>query len=172
MIGMNSTSAWIKAALDALEKGIMDPKSVFCMIQAPAKAEGSAEAYFQLARFYHRGIGCDQDDVKALEMLIKSAEGGWIDAQYALGIRYYTGDFAPQNYSEAVKWFTLAAEQGHKSAANYLVDCYIHGQGVEKDSDEAIKWLGVVADGVDFNTPEEEDWPDLEDLNDLEIDED
>ena len=172
MIGMNSTSAWIKAALDALEKGIMDPKSVFCMIQAPAKAEGSAEAYFQLARFYHHGIGCDQDDAKALEMLIKSAEGGWVDAQYALGIRYYTGDFAPQNYSEAVKWFTLAAEQGHKSAANYLVDCYIHGQGVEKDSDEAIKWLGVVADGVEFNTPEEEDWPDLEDLNDLEIDED
>ena len=75
-------------------------------------------------------------------MLTKSAEGGWVDAQYALGIRYYTGDFAPQNYSEAVKWFTLAAEQGHKSAANYLVDCYIHGQGVEKDSDEAIKWLG------------------------------
>lgn len=29
MIGMNPTSAWIKAALDALEKGIMDPKSVF-----------------------------------------------------------------------------------------------------------------------------------------------
>ena len=75
MIGMNPTSAWIKAALDALEKGIIDPKSVFCMIQAPAKAEESAEAYFQLARFYHHGIGCDQDDVKALEMLIKSAEG-------------------------------------------------------------------------------------------------
>lgn len=86
--------------------------------------------------------------------------------------RYYTGDFAPQNYSEAVKWFTLAAEQGHRSAANYLVDCYIHGQGVEKDSAEAIKWLGVVAGGINFNTSEEEDWPDLEDLEDVEIDED
>ena len=43
---------------------------------------------------------------------------------------------------------------------------------MEKDSAEAIKWLGVVAGGINFNTSEEEDWPDLEDLEDVEIDED
>lgn len=170
MSGMNNTSAWIKAALEALEKGFTDPETVFGVTLFLAKAENSPEAYFQLARFYHLGIGCEQDDVNALEMLTKSAEGGWVDAQYTLGIRYYTGDFAPQNYLEAVKWFTQAAEQGHKSAANYLVDCYIHGQGVEQDPEEAIKWLGVVADDAD--TLDDEDWPDLKELEDLEIDED
>lgn len=84
-----------------------------------------------MTRFYHHGIGCEQDDAKTLEMLTKSAEGGWVDAQYALGVRFHTGDFAPKNYLEAVKWFTQAAEQGNKSAANYLVDDYVHGQGVE-----------------------------------------
>lgn len=84
-----------------LRKGLWTPKSMFCMIQAPAKAEESPEAYFQLARFYHHGIGCEQDDIKALDMLTKSAEGGWVDAQYALGIRYYTGNFAPQNWIRA-----------------------------------------------------------------------
>ena len=64
------------------------------------------------------GVGWSGDFQKGLEAYYKGdyatalkewkllAEGGYIDAQYNLGIMYDNGKGVPQDYQEAVKWYT------------------------------------------------------------------
>ncbi len=59
------------------------------------------------------------------------AEGGYIYAEYDLGIMCYIGRGVPQDYQEAVKWFTLAAEQGSLQAQHNMAFLYYNGQGVK-----------------------------------------
>lgn len=87
-------------------------------IEALAEA-GNAQAEYILAR--------NNDDRK---LLIRSAEHGYVDAQYKLGEWYRKpehNDDVRGNIEEAAKWFKKAAEQGHKEAADgleYLINQY------------------------------------------------
>ena len=51
-----------------------------------------------------------------LDSLKASAEQGFANAQFNLGVMYDAGEGVPQNYTEAVRWFRMAAEQGNATA--------------------------------------------------------
>lgn len=55
-----------------------------------------------------------------IDALIKRAEAGDANAQYALGSMYANGKGVPQDDAEAMKWWRLAAEAGDVDAQLFL----------------------------------------------------
>ncbi len=93
----------------------------------------AADPYHAEAQFY-LGLSCLSyvlgEDVLpnfgegcrlAPELIRKSAELGYADAQVILGHMYRSGSGVGEDLSEAVKWFKLAADQYHPEAQFYLV---------------------------------------------------
>ena len=101
------------------------------------------------------GVGWSGDFQKGLEAYNKGdyatalkewkplAEGGYIDAQYNLGIMYDNGQGVLQDYKTAVKWYIQSAEQGNAEAQYNLGVMYALGQGVIEDKVYAHMW-GII----------------------------
>ncbi len=120
-----------------------DPKLAFDYMSRAAKA-GEAEAQFELAKLYEKGIGVTADPAKALELYKAAADQGYADALNDLGFLYFQGDLglAPDQ-AKGIEYFQKAAalrhpeamfnmagmidggfikDKGPKDAANYLYD--------------------------------------------------
>jgi TPR repeat protein len=83
---------------------------------------GNAHAEYLLSLHYKKGDKgwCNSQSIK---LLTRSAEHGYVDAQYKLGEWYRKpehNDGVRGNIEEAAKWFKKAAEQGHIEAAGAL----------------------------------------------------
>jgi len=87
-----------------------------------AAEQGNPEAQFLLGLQYKVGDGIEKDRVEAVKWLRKSAESGYVEAQYALGDFYAgldpTDDLADPR--EAEKWLKAAATQGNADAQSRL----------------------------------------------------
>ncbi len=83
--------------------------------------------------------------IGAIPFFKRSAELGYVRAQFRLGYCYKNALGVTKDYAEAVKWYRKAAEQGHASAQNNLANCYKNGQGVTKDMIKAIEWYKKAA---------------------------
>lgn len=82
---------------------------------------GSAEAYFLLAMVYEDGYANYPADMKKMIAYItKSAEHGYVEAQYMLGEMYADGDEVMKDKDRAISWYEKASEQGHKEAKRAL----------------------------------------------------
>jgi len=81
----------------------------------------------------------------ALEAFRDTAERGYAEAQYDLGVLYAAGRGAPQDLTQAAAWYRKAADQGHDSAALNLGALYFSGRGVPQDAAEAVRWFRVAA---------------------------
>ena len=104
-----------------------------------AASKNDPEAYFQL---YHVFRVDQQDLKKAAQYLLKSAEMGYSEAQFELGVNYHSGsDMIERNYNEATKWFEKAAQHGDVDAMFNLGLCYLEGMGVEKNLKKAFEWF-------------------------------
>jgi len=68
--------------------------------------------------------------------LIKKADQGDMNAQFAVGSAYDFGEGAPKNGEKAKKYYLMAAEQGHVEAQNSLGSGY-EGEG---NAIEAASW--------------------------------
>lgn len=103
---------------------------------------GDFEAQSSVGIRYGRGDGVEKNDTLAVKWFRMSAENGWAQGEYNLGICYYNGEVGLEvDYSEAVKWFRKAAEQGYDSAQYMLGYCYWKGKGVNKSDEQAYEWL-------------------------------
>ena len=58
--------------------------------------------------------------MEAVKWWTKSAEQGYAEAQFYLGLCYYEGKGAAKDYKEAVKWYTRSAQTGDVYAQNNL----------------------------------------------------
>ena len=102
-------------------KGVKKDEAEAFKIYKQAADAGSAEAMYELRDFYNLGWGgVTVDKDKARELLRKSAEAGYVEAQRSLGLDFQHGYGTPVDLSEAVKWYTLAAAQGDSSSKAYL----------------------------------------------------
>ena len=81
-----------------------------------------------------------------LEILIKSANQGDVEAQYNLGLMYENGQGVLQDYKEAIKWYKKSAEQGDKHAQSNLGRMYRYGWGVSRDYKETVRWYRLAAE--------------------------
>ena len=73
-----------------------------------------------LGIMYEYGHGVEPNIQKALTLYIKSAEQGYMDAQYALGLMYDKGDGVEQNKLVANQYFKQSCERGFERACNKL----------------------------------------------------
>ena len=124
---------------------------VFCFSDSAEAEQGDAEAQYNLGIRYLDGgdhseafkwlmkaankghvdaqyalAGLYKDEQERLKWYLKAAENGHIKAQYALGTHYYNnGSIDNQNNKEAFKWFMKAAEQGDAQAQNSIGIIYL-----------------------------------------------
>jgi len=78
--------------------------------------QGNAEAQYNLAMLYDRGIGVENNDIEALKWYRQAAEQGYAKAQYNLGMMYYFGKGVPQDKATGYQWVILAADRGLEAA--------------------------------------------------------
>ena len=83
---------------------------------------------------------CGQNDEKAFHYLKLSADQGYFDAQYEIGLEYVRGNRVVHSYRNAFKQFKLAADQGHRDAPEALGRLYVNGWGVDQNYYEALEY--------------------------------
>jgi len=110
-----------------------------------AAIQGLANAQYNLAVLYERGLGVRADETRALLWYHSAAEQGHPLAQYNLGNMYASGRGVPLSYLEAANWFRRAAEQGVPAAAYNLGVLKDAGLGVEQDRADALRWFEMAA---------------------------
>jgi TPR repeat protein len=71
----------------------------------------------------------------------ESAESGYVDAQYELGVCYVVGKGVPKDLSLAVRWLEKAAKADHAKAQYELARCYSNSKYVHKDAVKAWIWF-------------------------------
>lgn len=127
-----------------------------------AMEQGNAAAAFHLGSVF---ISIDNDQKRGIEYFEKSADAGYLDASFELGLLYYEGEVLTQDYPRAIELFKLAAIEDHPDAQFYLGSMYLEGLGTEKNSEEAVIWLSKAAESGD------EDAADILEMIDVDSDE-
>jgi uncharacterized protein len=74
----------------------------------PLAAGGDAAAQYQLARIYLEGHGPADGVPQGIELMTKSATGGYPEAQAQLGLMYAMGLGVPADNTKAYDWLTKA----------------------------------------------------------------
>lgn len=78
----------------------------------------------------------------ALTLLAESAEQGYVEAQYNLGLIHLKGmGGVERNPSEAARWFEMGALNGDAESQYQIGMLYLKGNGVEADSAKARSFL-------------------------------
>ncbi len=111
-----------------------------------AARSGSAEAEFNLGRFYSQGLGGIKNPEESTRWFRQAADHGMHQAEVILGGIYYRGDGVPQDYTEALNWFRKAAERGVAAEQYDLGLMYFKGEGTAVDKSAAIEWFRKAAD--------------------------
>ncbi len=131
-----------------------DPKAAADFLKQ-AVAGGSAEAQFELAQLYERGIGVPQDYDRALELYLASAEQDFADALNDLGFIYFQGGLnVTRDPERALGYFEQAADMRHPQAmfnwAAMIDDGNIAGKGPSDAAEYLYRALRTGAEDV-FN---------------------
>jgi TPR repeat protein len=78
---------------------------------------------------------------QSFEEIEKSAEQGYAQAQYNLGLMYYNGEGTLTDKKQAFYWYQKSAEQGHAKAQYALGGMYYNGEGTLTDKKRAAYWI-------------------------------
>jgi TPR repeat protein len=113
--------------------------------RAAAEA-GNADAQFNMALMYERGIGVSKDEQESVGWYRKSAEQGNSNAQFNLAVMYENGRGTAVDYYQAHQWYREAAVQGDGLAIGNLGMLYIRGQGVKPNKVAGLALLLVSAE--------------------------
>ena len=135
-----------------------DPKAQFDLHRYFADKWGEAPvlSFWNPIRYvYPRGYRGEQDIKEAAKWLTKSAEQGYPNALFILGIYKSAGLGVTKDMKEAIKLWTKAAEQGFMPAQGFLGSRYASGHGVPQDYKEAVKWYKKAAEQGDADAKEE-----------------
>ena len=129
------------------KKDIEDNSSIIHSIESAAKfyaKNNDIASDFWLGIYQYannRLKGLYAIDSEIVSLWKRSAEQGYVIAQYTLGTCYAIGQGILKDYEKAVYWYTKSAEQGNADAQNKLGICYLTGQGILKDYEKAAYWF-------------------------------
>ena len=101
---------------------------------------GDANAQFNLALMYIKGLGVEQSYETAALWYKRAANQGHADAQVNLAFMYIKGLGVEQSYETAALWYERAASQGNAKAQYNLAIMYEDGLGVEQSYETAALW--------------------------------
>lgn len=102
------------------------------------------EAFLILGRCYQTGVSTNIP--KAVTILQRAAEQGYVEAQCVLGGCYSKGLGVNKDVVKAFELFESAAKQGYTDAQYELGRCYLASTGVRKNLRLALGWFGKAAD--------------------------
>ncbi|WP_374124989.1 tetratricopeptide repeat protein [Leptotrichia hongkongensis] len=106
--------------------------------------EGNAYAQYQTALSYSEGYGVVENQEKAFEWLIKSADQDFTSAQNVIGYLYSEGSKdinIEVDYEKAFEWYMKTAKK-EDSIGEYSIGIfYLEGFGVEQNFKEAYRWF-------------------------------
>ncbi len=85
-------------------------------VLVPLAEEGDADASYELARLWDRGLGVPRDPTRSVAYLQRAAAQGHADAAYLLGTFYEQGHGVAADPARAAALFVQAAAQGHELA--------------------------------------------------------
>jgi TPR repeat protein len=103
--------------------------------------QNDSKAQGQIGMLYYEGKGVPQDYSKAVEWILKSAEGGYPASQYMLAWFYYKGIGVVQDYTKTVVWAQKSSDQGDVNASNLLGIVHRLGRGVTKNYTKALEFF-------------------------------
>src|ERR1700744_1239309 len=78
------------------------------------------------------------NDIRSLEWLIKSANQGYSDAQNHLGYMFLHGEYVTKDLKMAYEFIEKSAKQGNMRAQCTLGYMYLNGLGIVKDVEKAF----------------------------------
>ncbi|KAG0233046.1 hypothetical protein BGW42_007742 [Actinomortierella wolfii] len=126
--------------------------------RAPSSSKDSRQSWpppaqCRLAKMFQEGRGTTKNDSEAFDWYLKSAEGGNVDASYAVAEFYQYGRGGVSTSEErAFRWLCTAASNGHVQAQYQVGRRFLHGSGdgsgggVQQSDTKAIVWLRQAAD--------------------------
>lgn len=111
--------------------------------------DGDKIAQYNLGLMYAQGKDdVEPDYAEAIKWYTKSAEQGYLPAQFNLGEIYNNDEAVDRKPAEAVKWWKLAAAQGMPQAEYNLGVMYDTGDGVDRNPSEAMRlWRKAAEQG-------------------------
>lgn len=101
-----------------------------------AVADADLAGYYLLSLCCEQGNGVAADKARAVELLQKSADGGYVPALCRMGDLYNSGWMVSKNVTLAIKCYLQAMANGYltEHAAEVLAYCYRNGiGGLERD---------------------------------------
>lgn len=105
-----------------------------------AKADGGdAEAIFELAERYAKGVGISKNPEEAFRRFCMAAEAGHGEAIFRAGDCLARGIGTQHNDAAAAKWFRRGAEAGNPNAVGAWAECLWEGRGIAQNKDESLK---------------------------------
>lgn len=116
-----------------------------CAIQdlAIEAALGDAEAQYNLAVEFFRGVEVTQDYSKSAILWKQASDSGVIMAFNNLGYLTYYGKGVTRDFAEGVRLWRIAAEKGVAESQIHLAIAYSDGKHLKQDYVETYVWASV-----------------------------
>ena len=121
-----------------------DPAKAVELLTAAA-AKNYPEALYYLGILTRAGTGIAQNADAGLALMVKAAEGGFVQAQFELSKIYST--LRPPETTQALRWLKEAAQGGITEAQFFLANALDNGKGAPLDKAEALIWYRRAAEG-------------------------
>lgn len=94
---------------------------------------------YTLGIMYEQGIGVKIDEESAFQFYLKSADGGYEEAQYRVGTIFLDGLLGQEkDVLQALHWFEQAAKSHHIDSIYNLGFLYENGMGVPRNGKKAL----------------------------------
>jgi predicted RNA-binding Zn-ribbon protein involved in translation (DUF1610 family) len=100
---------------------------------------------YELAMRLLEGRNIAKDPDRAVSLLERAAENGYVLAQYQLGLCLRDGIGVAPNDERALTWLRLAAESGEPRAEYELGQMYVGGRGTARDVVNGYAWLSLAS---------------------------
>ena len=115
-----------------------DPERAREMFSYAASYFGNADAQYDLARLYLRGVGTSRDDFRyAARWLGLAAQKGQHQAQAMLGQMLFNGDQLPRQAARGLMWLTLARDSAAPDET-WIKDSYNKAISKASEDDRAM----------------------------------
>lgn len=118
-----------------------NPSQAFYWMNEAAQ-QGDAEALYEVAKFYQKGLGVKDDFNESLQYMKKAADKGLTEAQSEYGFWM----FQNENYKEAIPYLQDAARKDNALATFYYGQALLIGLGIEPNVSKGVEYIQGLSD--------------------------